>query len=191
MFRNVDGTMWLERAEVSPSCRVRVLLALSGEVAVMLKATVEFGSFISSTSDVYNEFDIDIALPARKRSTSMPPRIPTIPRFLLPQRGSIWKTPSSIRNASNKSPKNKSSKPLVLEKPAKFNPPSHGAKQAKGPPRYLYSGPQLTAEELAAQKTKKYPNLMPAEGTFMHWFLHHKGIHLWITLVRLAPPPTE
>lgn len=111
----------------------------------------------------------------------MPPRIPTIPRFLLPQRGSIWTQPSlSIRNASHKAPK----KPLVLEKPARFNPPSHGAKQAKGPPRYLYPGPQLSAEQAAAQKTKKYPTMMPPEGSFMHWFLHNRAIHLWITLVR-------
>jgi hypothetical protein len=117
----------------------------------------------------------------------MPPTT-SIPRFLLPQRGSIWRaklsTPSSssftIRHASQKPPK-KGSKPLVLEKPAKFTPPSHGARLRKSPPQY--PGPQLSAEEQAAQKSRKYPNMMPPEGTFMHWFVNNQAIHLWISLV--------
>jgi hypothetical protein len=116
----------------------------------------------------------------------MPPAT-SIPRFLLPQRGAIWRTriatttsSLAIRNASHKAPK-KSSKPLVLEKPTKFNPPSHGARLRKYPPRY--PGPQLSAEQAAAQKTKKYPNMMPSEGTFMHWFMTNRSIHMYITLV--------
>jgi hypothetical protein len=124
---------------------------------------------------------------------TMPPTNP-IPRFLLPQRGAIWRTrlsPSSassitIRNASHKAPK-KSSKPLVLEKPAKFNPPSHGSRLRKEPPRY--PGPQLSAEQQATQKTKQYPNMMPPEGTFMHWFVNNRSIHMYITLVRPMPLP--
>lgn len=42
----------------------------------------------------------------------------------------------------------------------------------------------MSAEAKAAQAKKKYPNLMPPEGTFMHWFLNNKVIHLWITMVR-------
>jgi hypothetical protein len=115
-----------------------------------------------------------------------------IPRFLLPRRGWIWTArlsmPSasslSIRHASKKTSTKMSSKPFVLEKPNKFNPPSHGARLPKDTPRY--PGPQLSAEEQARQKTKKYPNLMPPEGTFMHWFLNNKTIHIYISLVSLA-----
>jgi hypothetical protein len=105
---------------------------------------------------------------------AMPPTT-SIPRFLLPQRGAIWRTrlsiPTStsltIRSASNKK-KNSTSKPLVLEKPSKFVPPSHPARLRK---------------EIARQTKKKYPNMMPPEGSFMHWFMMNKTIHMWITLV--------
>ncbi|KAE8452793.1 hypothetical protein EG329_013065 [Mollisiaceae sp. DMI_Dod_QoI] len=118
----------------------------------------------------------------------MPPTT-SIPRFLLPQGGAIWRTrfiqPSNaslfIRNASKSS--KKSSKPLVLQKPTKFNPPSHGSRRRTDAPRY--PGPQLSAEEEAAQDAKKYPNMMPPQGSFMHWFLNNRSIHLYITLSTL------
>jgi hypothetical protein len=113
-----------------------------------------------------------------------------IPRFLLPRRSARWRTrfstPSANRHASkgpSKSPSKKSTKPLVLEKPTKFNPPSHGARIRKDPPRY--PGPQLSTEETARQNSKKYPNMMPPEGTFMHWFMNNKSIHMYIALVCL------
>jgi hypothetical protein len=87
-----------------------------------------------------------------------------------------------MRNASNqKKNSNSKSKPLVLEKPSKFTPPSHPARLRKQGPRY--PGPQLSDEEIARQTTKKYPNMMPPEGSFMHWFMNNKTIHMWITLV--------
>jgi hypothetical protein len=115
-----------------------------------------------------------------------------IPRFLLPQRGLIWRTrlaapsatPLNVRHASKKTPAKKPSKPLVLEKPAKFNPPSHPARLRKDPPRY--PGPQLSPAEQAIQKTKKYPNMMPPEGTFLHWFINNRAIHMYIALVRIS-----
>ncbi|KAI1004568.1 hypothetical protein K3495_g3643 [Podosphaera aphanis] len=79
-----------------------------------------------------------------------------------------------LRKASSKA------KPLVLEKPTKFNPPSHGARLRSPVSRYL--GPPPSAEEIARQKVKKYPNMMPPPGSFMHWFLHNKVIHLWLSL---------
>ena len=119
----------------------------------------------------------------------------SIPRFLLPQRGFIWRTrlpaparPSQtiIRHASKKAtPKKKSSKPLVLEKPTKFNPPSHGSRLPKEAPRY--PGPQLSAEEIAMQKTKQYPSMMPPEGSFTRWFLTNKSLHMYISLVCPCP----
>ena len=120
---------------------------------------------------------------------SMPPTT-SIPRFLLPQKSAMWRTrlsiPAStsltIRNASNqKKNSNSKSKPFVLEKPSKFTPPSHPARLRKQGPRY--PGPQLSDEEIARQTTKKYPNMMPPEGSFMHWFMNNKTIHMWITLV--------
>jgi len=116
---------------------------------------------------------------------TMPPKIATIPRFLLPQTGAIWRN-QFVRNATTKA---KPGKPLVLEKPARFNPPSHGSRISKGPPRYQYAGPQMTEEQKAAQATKKYPSMMPPEGTFMYWFINNKSIHLYITMVRNTNSP--
>ncbi|TVY82583.1 hypothetical protein LSUE1_G002293 [Lachnellula suecica] len=122
----------------------------------------------------------------------MPPTT-AIPRFLLPQRGFIWgKSPSTIqiiRHASGKAkPAAKKapapSKPPVLEKPTKFNPPSHPQRKWKPAPNY--PGPQLGKEEAARMKSKQYPNMMPPDGTFMHWFVNNRSIHLYITLGTLT-----
>ncbi|SZF03993.1 unnamed protein product [Blumeria hordei] len=91
----------------------------------------------------------------------------------------LFQTNTRIRHASSKSKKQ-----LVLEKPAKFNPPSHGARLRK--PGIKYSGPPLTAEDIARQGSKKYPNMMPPEGTFMHWFIHNRVLHLWLSLGTLT-----
>lgn len=115
-----------------------------------------------------------------------------IPRFLLP-RGymfpytqlarsvkppqKVWRTLPICRNTSAST-----SKPRVLEKPTKFNPPSHGKRLKRQVPRQY--GPQLTGEQRSEQETKKYPNMMPAPGTFMYWFLTSRGIHTFISLVR-------
>ncbi|TVY57390.1 hypothetical protein LCER1_G000829 [Lachnellula cervina] len=113
----------------------------------------------------------------------------SIPRFLLPQRGLIWTKSSTsfqtIRYASAKAkPAKKGPKQIVLEKPAKFNPPSHPAKKWKEPRQY--PGPKLSEEEAASLKHKQYPNMMPPKGTFMHWFVNNKSIHLYITLGTLT-----
>lgn len=82
--------------------------------------------------------------------------------------------PGMLRHASTTPPP----KPRVLEKPDKFRPPSHPAR-LKSKPKYTY-GPDLTQQ----QRTRRYPHMMPAEGTFMHWFLTNRMIHVWITMVR-------
>ncbi|KAF2214651.1 hypothetical protein CERZMDRAFT_95043 [Cercospora zeae-maydis SCOH1-5] len=79
-----------------------------------------------------------------------------------------------VRYASSEKPM--PPKPRVLEKPDKFRPPSHPSR-LRSKTRYTY-GPDLTP----AQKTKRYPHMMPPEGTFMHWFLTNRIIHLWISL---------
>ena len=119
----------------------------------------------------------------------------TIPRFLLP-RGEILlkiRITSSSRSRFGVSrsqhvgrfaSSSTTSKPKVLEKPAKFNPPSHPSRLTRTRPRQ-YPGPPLSQPELEAQKTKRYPHMMPPEGSFMHWFLNNRSIHLWISMVRL------
>ncbi|KAI9836898.1 MAG: hypothetical protein M1819_001063 [Sarea resinae] len=115
----------------------------------------------------------------------------SIPRFLLPRGGSLLSPPLSIlrapatlrpvspfslRHASSSS----HSKPIVLEKPSKFNPPSHPARLNRRMPKSY--GPALSAKELEKQKVKQYPHMMPPEGTFMFWFLTNRMIHVYITL---------
>ena len=123
----------------------------------------------------------------------------SIPRFLLPRADSINRnrllsfstsrrkllfsrhpTPinQSCRNASSSA-----AKPRVLEKPTKFNPPSHPQRLRNASPRQY--GPALTQKELEQQKNKQYPNMMPPEGSFMHWFLTTRWIHVWISMVRI------
>lgn len=72
-------------------------------------------------------------------------------------------------------------KPRVLEKPERFNPPSHPSRRAR--PRQ-YPGPPLSEHQRQAQKLRKYPHMMPAEGSFLHWFLTSRAVHASITLVR-------
>lgn len=91
----------------------------------------------------------------------------------------LYRTLPICRNASAST-----SKPRILEKPTRFNPPSHGKRLKNQTPRQY--GPQLSKEQVTKQQTKKYPNMMPAPGTFMHWFLTSRGIHTFITLGTLV-----
>jgi hypothetical protein len=75
------------------------------------------------------------------------------------------------------------SKPIALEKPERFNPPSHGARLPRSTPRH-YGGP-LTTEEVKAQASKSYPGLPPPPNTWSHWFINSRGLHTFITLVSL------
>ena len=77
-------------------------------------------------------------------------------------------------------------KQLVLERPDKFRPPSHGRRLKEQVPRNY--GPELTKEQKVEQKTKQYPNMFPPEGTFMHWFLTNNTIHTCITIVSTTSP---
>jgi len=81
-----------------------------------------------------------------------------------------------------------SSKPVpkgrLLEKPTRFNPPSHPARLPRRNRQPAFSVP-LSAKEKEQQKTKQYPHMMPPEGTFFHWFLTNRTIHVWITMVRI------
>ncbi|KAK0705284.1 hypothetical protein B0H67DRAFT_522950, partial [Lasiosphaeris hirsuta] len=128
----------------------------------------------------------------------------SIPRFLLPQSGQIWrgvtdtaiKTASrpaasrtSLRFASTKnSPAAKptASDPRVLEKPERFNPPSHGAGlPRKGAPSRHYGG-ELSEADLKSQARKDYPGLEPAKGSLAQRILYSQWIHMTITLGTLG-----
>ncbi|KAK4987138.1 hypothetical protein LTR50_004835 [Elasticomyces elasticus] len=111
-----------------------------------------------------------------------------ISRYLLP-RGSLSRQDKhlqarlkalSVRHASSSS--TASVKPRVLEKPTRFNPPSHSSRRTK--PR-AYPGPPLSDHAREEMKKKRYPHMMPPEGTFMHWFLTDRSIHVWISLSTL------
>ncbi|KAI7179907.1 hypothetical protein D0869_09523 [Hortaea werneckii] len=86
----------------------------------------------------------------------------------------------SLRHSSTSPPP----KPRVLEKPERFNPPSHPSRLRSRGPKYY--GPALSDREREMQKTKRYPHMMPPEGSFMHWFLTDRTIHLWITITILV-----
>lgn len=115
-----------------------------------------------------------------------------IPRFLLPRGHLLFR--SLQRRQIHISPRHCKEKPRILdksrilEKPAKFNPPSHGARlPTSRRPQQTYGAP-LTETQKIEQANKQYPRMMPPKGSFMHWFLTNRAIHLWITLVRLEFP---
>lgn len=116
---------------------------------------------------------------ALKLSTRPLPRLETLLRV----HSRLVPSPlQPVRHASSKPITNKS---RILEKPDRFRPPSHGKRLPRARRTF---GPALSEAEVHAQATKKYPNMMPAKGTFMHWLLTNRPLHLWISLVRLPAP---
>ncbi|KAI0181471.1 hypothetical protein GGR52DRAFT_567694 [Hypoxylon sp. FL1284] len=116
-----------------------------------------------------------------------PPPAATKPAPAAPAREPVAKaaaaTPAAKPAAAAPRPASPS-KPIVLEKPERFNPPSHGARLPRSTPRH-YGGPMSDAE-LQAQSVKAYPGLPPPENTWSHWFIHSRSIHLIITLGTLT-----
>ncbi|EUC50232.1 hypothetical protein COCMIDRAFT_1186 [Bipolaris oryzae ATCC 44560] len=129
----------------------------------------------------------------------------SIPRFLLPRGHLLLRVkPRAFaqlpapathrRHASSISPKGLSEEfrrrreaqqargTPVIPQPDKYRPPSHSK---RAPNRQLENrvyGAPLSEEDRKRMATKKYPNMMSPEGTFSHWFLHNRAIHLWITM---------
>ncbi|KAJ6783153.1 hypothetical protein PWT90_01451 [Aphanocladium album] len=109
-----------------------------------------------------------------------------IPRFLLPLQSPLWRgvrLPASrhvrVRYAS--SSQQADGKPIVLEKPARFNPPSHGSRlKSRVLPKH-YS-PPLSQTEIKVQSQRSYPGMMAPEGSWQHWFWHSKLLHTFITM---------
>ncbi|KIW14074.1 hypothetical protein PV08_06855 [Exophiala spinifera] len=76
--------------------------------------------------------------------------------------------------------------PVVLEQPDKFRPPSHPSRlnaRRRTPGAYNQG---TTAQEKEQQKTRTYPHMFPPKGSFMHWFLTDRWIHIWITMGTLT-----
>lgn len=126
-----------------------------------------------------------------------------IPRFLLPQSGRIWRRANLgihnrrqfsdpdlrvVRYASASSNGGKAQgKPIVLEQPTRFNPPSHGARlPKKGRPQQQHYGGSLSSEEISSQRRREYPGMMAPQGTWAHWFWNSRGLHLSITMVSVS-----
>ncbi|KAI4215731.1 MAG: hypothetical protein LQ351_001718 [Letrouitia transgressa] len=117
--------------------------------------------------------------------------ITSIPRFLLPRGQSLLFThpgswPKAARPMASQcryaSATSKPPKTRILEKPTKYNPPSHSSRTSKRRIPRQYPGPPLSAEQEEAQQKKQYPNMFPPEGTFMFWLLTNRMIHMWICL---------
>ena len=94
---------------------------------------------------------------------------------------------SHLRLPSYRYVSTNTARPIRLEKPIKFVPPSHGKRLKQQIPRHY--GPELTQTQKTEQATKQYPHMMPPPGTFMFWFLTNRTIHVFITLV--SPSPYE
>ena len=113
-----------------------------------------------------------------------------VPRFLMPRSGRLWRyasastpTASPRAVAARYASTAGKGKQIVLEKPAKFNPPSHGRRLPKDSPPKHYGG-DLSAVDAAAQNIRDYPGMMSPKGSWSHWFLHSRSIHMVLTLVR-------
>ncbi|KAI1343950.1 hypothetical protein F5Y15DRAFT_182441 [Xylariaceae sp. FL0016] len=130
-----------------------------------------------------------VPAPASATKTSMPPPPPptataktpapeTKPQEVAQKTASTASKPSAAPATADPS------KPIVLEKPDAFRPPSHGARLPRGTPKHYGGGP--TAEEIQTQKTKQYPGLPPPPNTWSHWFINSRIVHLFITLGTLG-----
>lgn len=126
------------------------------------------------------------------------PKHPPRPSFAIhaiweprPQGHTLWRKrfPAAYTQHFSSSSAIAAEKPLVLDKPDKFRPPSHPTRlNARRMPRY-YPGPPIPEAEKQAQAKRKYPHTFPKQGTRMHWFLTNKYVHVWISLVRPLLPP--
>ncbi|KAK3315042.1 hypothetical protein B0H66DRAFT_481030 [Apodospora peruviana] len=117
----------------------------------------------------------------------------SVPRFLLPQSGLIWRRiPTTAGTAGGhrillrfaSTTKDKSNQ-RVLEKPERFNPPSHGARLPRNTTPRHYGG-DLGAAEVQAQKVKEYPGLRPPPGSWGSKYWENPWIHAFVALSTLG-----
>jgi hypothetical protein len=79
-------------------------------------------------------------------------------------------------------------KPIILEQPDAFRPPSHPAKLRNKRPRMVY-GRDLTEEDHEVMEGKTYPYSMPGKNTVMYRFMHAKWLHAFLSIVCSFRPP--
>lgn len=113
-----------------------------------------------------------------------------IPRFLLPLQSPLWRgirlpLSQSVRVRYSSSSTQADGKPIVLEKPARFNPPSHGSRLKRNAIPKHWS-PPLTDAEIKVRSQRSYPGMMAPQGSWQHWFWHSKLLHTFITMVRYS-----
>ncbi|PHH77579.1 hypothetical protein CDD80_465 [Ophiocordyceps camponoti-rufipedis] len=88
-----------------------------------------------------------------------------------------WSSSSSSSSSSSAS----GDGTIVLEKPAKFNPPSHGSRlRTSSLPKHY--APPLSAAEVARRRSRDYPGVMAPEGSWAHWVWHSRLLHTCITM---------
>ncbi|KAK5062793.1 hypothetical protein LTR84_004868 [Exophiala bonariae] len=102
-----------------------------------------------------------------------------------------FSTSAPARNAANSTPPppagaSGASKPIVLEQPDKFRPPSHPQRLGRRRPQPAAYNQGTTHSEREQQRTRSYPHMFPNKGTFMHWFLTNRAIHMYITIGTLV-----
>ncbi|KAI0439777.1 hypothetical protein F4803DRAFT_25844 [Xylaria telfairii] len=114
----------------------------------------------------------------QKASTPTKPTTTPAPAAREPVVQAVAPKPAAVPPAADPS------KPIVLEKPERFNPPSHGSRLPRSTPRHY--GGSMTAEEVQAQSQRTYPGLPPPPNTWSHWFINSRGIHMFITLGTLS-----
>jgi hypothetical protein len=124
----------------------------------------------------------------------------SIPRFLLPGGPSLLRArafpllpiTATLRHTSSTGARARTAseqfrkKPPVIPQPDKYRPPSHGRRTPRSETQMKSYGPKLSEEDRQRMKTKKYPNMMSPEGSFSHWFLNNRPLHMWISMVCIS-----
>jgi hypothetical protein len=123
-----------------------------------------------------------LAAAAAAAATAIPPAPPRPPRR-------PYATTSST--SSSKAPPDPN-KPILLEQPTKFVPPSHGSRR-----RGEWTMPRIYGRRwagsddgqvatAAGNNSRWYPGLMAPAGSWEHWFWHSRAVHTWITMGTLV-----
>ncbi|KAI5928284.1 hypothetical protein F4810DRAFT_187058 [Camillea tinctor] len=199
------GPLWRTAARTTATALARP--ALPGDVGPVLvryvsMATTSTPRAAASAARVAGPRAASTKSPASKATRASPPtKQPPSSSSSSPARASAGASPQpplraqhdkrpepaaqpASRRPSPPPPRADPSKPIVLEKPERFNPPSHGARLPRSMPKHYGGSP--TADEIKAQRATSYPGMPPPENTWAHWFIHSRSIHLFITLGTLS-----
>lgn len=183
------GQIWRIPARAGPF--TRPLNADLGQVLVRYASTTSASKTAAAKKVESSKAASTKATPKATRAT--PATTKAASTKTTPTKAFATKAADSKSSASEPAPAEKAAaapasnlpKSLVLEKPDKFRPPSHGSRLPKNSTPRHYGG-SLSAAEVQAQKVKDYPGLPPPENTWAHWFFTNKTIHLVLTLGTLT-----